>query len=184
MSNLLSTYTNSGPVAGGGGGGGSTLTYTTTTPERLDYTDIAAATGTFTFAASLPAGSRLLRVIWDVVTFWEAPSYAFPTPIATTAQFEIDGQLLTPWGSYSYLQGGTTRRQTTLAYGEIFGLNGTTGALVECAPNFTIGASPAAPKLMWNDWVAYFGAPPDPWSGPIATTQGEIDVSFEYLVVT
>ena len=178
MSNLLNTYTNSGPVAGGGGGGGSTVTNTTSAVERLDFTDIAAATGTFTFAASLPAGSRLLRVIWDVVTFWEAPQWGMPSPISSTGQLEIDGQLLTPWGSYTYTA-GTLQRKVTLTNGEIFGLNGATGKLVECAPNFTIGAGAVNPKLKWNDWAGYFGS-----GAATATTQGEIDVSFEYQVIT
>jgi hypothetical protein len=183
MSNLLSTYTNSGPVAGGGGGGGSTLTYTTTTPERLDYTDIAAASGTFVFAASIPAGSRLVRIIWEVVTFWEYNSYGYPSPLALTAEIDVDGQLLTPMGSYVYTSWGTTTRKSTAGQGEIFGLNGGTGKLVECAPDLPIGGSPTTPELKWDDWSTWTGKPP---SGSQATDiiQGEVDVSFEYLVIT
>lgn len=183
MSNLLSTYTNSGPVAGGGGGGGSTLTYTTTAPERLDYTDIAAATGTFTFAASLPAGSRLIRIIWEVVTPWLYNSWGMTSPVSGKGQILIDGQLLTPMGSYTYTSWGTVYRNSTASYGEIFGLNGGTGKLVECAPSFTIGGAPATPELKWDEWSTWAGKPP---SGGQATDifQGEIDVSFEYLVIT
>jgi len=182
MSNLLNTYTNSGPVAGGGGGGGSTLTYTTTAPERLDYTDIAAATGTFTFAASLPAGSRLIRIIWEVVTVWEAWNWGMTSPISSTAQIDVDGQLLTPWGSYAYTA-GTVQRKVTLTNGEIFGLNGATGKLVESAPNFTIGVGAVSPELKWDDWAGYHNSPPV-FGQDTKTTQGEIDVSFEYLVIT
>ena len=176
MSNLLSTYTNSGPVAGGGGGGGSTLTYTTTTPESVDYQDINGTSGTFTFAASIPAGARLVRIIWDVITYFEYTSWGFPQPVSYTAQILLDGQLLTPLGSYVYTA-GTVTRKSTAAYGEIFGLNGATGKLVECAPNFTIGGAPATPQLKWDAWNNYFGSG-DP------TTQGEVKVSFEYLVIT
>ena len=176
MSNLLSTYTNSGPVAGGGGGGGSTLTYTTTTPESVDYLDINAQSGTFTFAASIPANSRLVRIIWDVVTPFAYTSWGYTTYIGSTAQILLDGQLLTPMGSYAYTS-GTTIRKTTASYGEIFGLNGATGKLVECAPDFTIGGATATPQLKWDEWYTHSGS-------PTPTTQGEVKVSFEYLVIS
>jgi len=176
MSNLLSTYTNSGPVAGGGGGGGSTLTYTTTAPESITYQDINAQSGTFTFAASIPASSRLVRIIWDVTTYFEYTSWGFPSPVSYTAQILLDGQLFTPMGSYAYTS-GVVYRKSTAGYGEIFGLNGGTGKLVECAPDFTIGGAAATPQLKWDQWYNYFGSA-DP------TTQGEVKVSFEYLVIT
>ena len=176
MSNLLSTYTNSGPVAGGGGGGGSTLTYTTTTPEVIDYQDINATNGTITLAASIPANSRVVRIIWEVVTPFQYTSWGFTNYIGSTAQVLLDGQLLTPMGSYAYTS-GTTIRKTTAAYGEIFGLNGGTGKLVECAPNFTIGAGAATPQLKWDGWNNYFGA-------GTPTDAGQCKISFEYLVIT
>jgi len=177
MGNLLNTYTNSGPVAGGGGGGGSTLTYTTTTPETIDYTDITTTDGTITLTASIPAGARLVRVIWEVVTPFQYTAWGFVNFLSSQGQILVDGQLLMPVGAYKYSSYGVTYRKTTAGYGEIFGLNGGTGKLVECAPNLVIGGSPATPQLKWDGWNNYFGASD-------STDAGQCKVSFEYLVIS
>ncbi len=173
--------TGSGSVtiaASGGGGGGSTLTYTTTSEYTIDYTDIDAASGTITLDAAqqIPANSRLVRINWELVTPWSYTSWGSTYYVSSPALFEIDGLYYIPTGGYKYTLYGNT--SISVAQNEIFGLNGASTKLNQCAPNIKIGSSATTPKLVWEGWNNYYGASSNP------AEAGSAKVSFEYLVIS
>ena len=162
----------------GGGGGGSTLTYTTTSEYTIDYTDIDAASGTVTLdsAQQIPANSRLIRINWELVTPWSYTSWGLTYYVSSPALFEIDGLYYIPTGGYKYTLYGNT--SISVAQNEIFGLNGASTKLNQCAPNIKIGSSATTPKLVWEGWNNYYGASSNP------AEAGSAKVSFEYLVIS
>jgi hypothetical protein len=161
-----------------GGGGGSTLTFTTTAEYTIDFTDIDAASGSLTMDAAqqLPANSRLVRIIWEVVTGFSYDSSGYTSYISSPGLIEVDGKAYIPRGVFTYVSYDTTYLQYSGT--NIFSLYGAETTLNQTAPMVKIGSSAATPILKWYGWSNYYGA------GSYPADAGSVKVSFEYLVIS
>ena len=178
MSNLLSTYTNSGPVAGGGGGGGNTTTVVETAPYTFGFASVTASAGTETLVGvSIPAASTLLSIDFTIVTpfsyvAWGATNYVqTPLLISTDSQYSaplVSGWYLSPWASVEPIANESFN----------VGVQNSTVARPRIGLSQVIGAGAAVPIAEWVGWSQFVGG-----GGSNELTAGEIEITFTYMTI-